>query len=57
VVRTATLEAETATSSYSPYSVGQSIPDHLRTGIYHDPNYNCPTGCSMDVDNVQVVKA
>jgi hypothetical protein len=56
VIHTATLEAETATSSYSPYSVGQSIPDHLRTGIYQDPNYSCPTGCSMDVDNVQVVK-
>jgi hypothetical protein len=56
VIHTATLEAETTTSSYSPYSVGQSIPDHLRTGIYQDPNYSCPSGCSMDVDNVQVVR-
>jgi Polysaccharide lyase len=57
VIHTATLEAETSTSSYSPYSVGQSIPDHLRAGIYQDPNYSCPTGCSMDVDNVQVVRS
>ncbi len=57
VIHTATLEAETQTGGTSPYSVGQSIPDHLRTGIYQDPAYNCPTGCSMDVDNVQVVRA
>lgn len=56
VIHTATLEAETTTSSYSPYSVGQSIPDHLRTGIYQNPNYSCPTGCSMDLDNVQVIR-
>jgi len=56
VTHTPTLRAETATSSYSPYSVGQSIPDHLRAGIYQDPNYSCPTGCSMDLDNVQVVR-
>jgi polysaccharide lyase-like protein len=56
VIHTATLETETVTSSYSPYGVGQSIPDHLRTGIYQDPNYSCPTGCSMDVDNVQVIR-
>jgi hypothetical protein len=53
----ATLRAETAGTGYSDYAVGQSIPNHLRAGIYQDPGYNCPSGCSVDVDNVQVVKA
>ncbi len=37
---------------------GESIPSHLRVGIYHDPAVSCPppNGCSVDVDNVQVVK-
>lgn len=59
----ATLLAEEArTSGYtysdepSPWKVGQSIPDHLRAGIYENPNYDCPTGCMVDIDNVQVVK-
>jgi hypothetical protein len=53
----ATLRAETAGTGYSDYEVGESIPDHLRAGIYQNPNYSCPSGCSVDVDNVQVVKA
>jgi hypothetical protein len=32
-----------------------SITSHLRTGIYHDPTYNCASGCTVDIDNVQVV--
>jgi hypothetical protein len=55
-IHTATLEAETVAGGSSPYGVGQSIPDHLRAGIYQDPTYSCPTGCSMDLDNVQVVR-
>jgi hypothetical protein len=53
----ATLRAETAGTGYSDYEVGESIPNHLRAGIYQNPNYSCPSGCSVDVDNVQVVKA
>ncbi len=36
---------------------GDAIPDHLRLGIYHNPSISCPPpgGCSVDVDNVQVV--
>jgi hypothetical protein len=36
---------------------GASIPGHLRVGPYHDPDIACPapSGCSVDVDNVQVV--
>lgn len=56
VIHGATLQTETSPGGISPYSVGQSIPDHLRTGIYENPNYSCPSGCSMDVDNVQVLR-
>jgi hypothetical protein len=36
---------------------GQSIPSHLRAGIYHDPSYDCPPRrpCVIHLDNVQVV--
>ena len=40
----------------SPWPVGHSIPDHLRAGIYENPDYPCPSGCSVDIDNVQVVE-
>jgi hypothetical protein len=38
------------------YAPGDTIPDHLRVGIYHNPSIPCPppSGCSVDVDNVQV---
>lgn len=53
----ATLRAETAGPGPSHYEVGQSIPDHLRAGVYQNPDYSCPTGCSVDVDNVQIIKS
>jgi hypothetical protein len=34
---------------------GAPIPSHLRAGIYHNPVIPCPRGCSVDVDNVEVV--
>jgi hypothetical protein len=39
-------------------AAGDSIPSHLRVGLYHDPSYDCPApdGCSVQVDNVQVVR-
>ena len=39
---------------------GDSIPSHLRAGIYQDAGYACPLegpGCSIDIDNVQVLSA
>jgi polysaccharide lyase-like protein len=56
-IQTATMVTEHVAGGASPYQVGQAIPDHLRAGIYEDPAYNCPVGCSMDVDNVQVARA
>lgn len=41
-------------------SEGASIPSHLRAGIYQDEGYECPRsgrGCSVDIDNVQVLAA
>jgi hypothetical protein len=47
-------------SQYGPYTVGPGdpIPSHLRAGLYHNANIPCPapSGCSIDIDNVQVVK-
>lgn len=40
----------------SPWAPGQSIPSHLRAGIYQNPDYSCPSGCSVDIDNVEVVE-
>lgn len=59
----ATLRAEAARvpgGSYSdfpsPSAPGQSIRSYLRAGIYQNPDHSCPSGCSVDVDNFQVVK-
>jgi len=50
----ATLRAESG--SGGPIPTGQSIPSHLRAGIYQNSNYPCSSGCSVDIDNVQVFK-
>jgi hypothetical protein len=54
----ATLRAESG-SGAGVIPLGGSIPSHLRAGIYQNPNYSCPgpTGCSVELDNVQVVRA
>ncbi len=57
-IQTYTLKRETdggeADDGIAP---GESIPAHLRIGPYHDPAIACPPpgGCSLDLDNVQVV--
>lgn len=52
VVRRATLVPE-ITRAGGPIPPGESIPSHLRAGIYHHPDHDCP--CSIDLDNVQIV--
>lgn len=49
-------EGGSATDGIAP---GESIPSHLRVGIYHHPGIECPPpgGCSINVDNVQVADA
>ncbi len=55
----ATLQTEIAGSfnAADGLAAGAPIPSHLRMGVYHDPSIPCPSasGCSVDVDNVQVV--
>ncbi len=34
---------------------GQAMTSHLRAGIYHNPSIPCPGGCSVQVDNVQII--
>jgi hypothetical protein len=54
----ATLRRETDGGSPTDgIAPGESIPSHLRMGVYHDPGIACASGCSVDVDNVQVVDA
>ena len=57
VIHTATMATEIAGYPGDGVAVGTGIPSHLRVGVYHDPAIACPqpTGCSIDVDNVQVV--
>jgi Polysaccharide lyase len=57
-IRTYTLKVETRGSGGDGLGAGNTIPSHLRAGIYHDSDYECPPpdGCSVDLDNVQVVR-
>jgi hypothetical protein len=54
LIRTSTLKAEIA-GPQTRIPVGASIPGHLRVGVYHHTAISCPSGCPVDVDNVQVV--
>ncbi len=58
-LRLSTLKRETAGDDGDGYSEGEPLVSHLRVGLYHEPVIRCPdpTGCSIDVDNVQVVVA
>ena len=58
-IHTNTLITEQPGPVDSGLQPGDSIPDHLRAGIYHSPSIPCPPpdGCSTQFDNVQVVGA
>ncbi len=58
VIHRATLLTETQGPN-GDVGAGNSIPSHMRAGVYHNSNYLCPppTGCYADFDNIQVVKA
>jgi hypothetical protein len=59
VLHRATLATEIggAFNGADGLDAGDPIPSHLRMGIYHNPSILCPSpnGCSIDLDNVQVV--
>lgn len=54
---TNTLKAETEGTEDDGLAGGDSIPSHLRAGIYHNTDIDCPepSGCSVEIDNVQVL--
>lgn len=55
--RAATLKTEAGEGADDGLLEGAPITSHLRAGIYHHPEIVCPPpgGCSIDVDNVQVL--
>jgi len=54
---TYTLKREIKGGTKDGIAPGESIPSHLRAGIYHDSAIRCPRGgCAVDLDNVQVVR-
>lgn len=55
-IRMATLKRETPGGTADGIAPGESIPAHLRVGIYHHPSYECPgrAGCVVHFDNIQV---
>jgi hypothetical protein len=59
LIHAATLATEAAGSfnAEDGLAAGEAIPSHLRMGVYHNPSISCPApnGCSIGVDNVQVV--
>lgn len=52
---TYTQKIETAGTSDDGLDAGDAIPSHLRVGLYHNPGIACAAGCSVEIDNVQVV--
>ena len=56
--RTYTLKVETPGGAPDGIKPGHAIPSHLRAGLYHDTAIPCPApaGCSVDIDNVQVLR-
>lgn len=54
--RTNTLKYETGSDTSDGYSAGQSLPSHLRVGMYHNQSIPCATGCAVETDNIQVVR-
>jgi Polysaccharide lyase len=55
---THTLKMETPGGSADGIEAGQPLASDLSAGIYHDSSVPCPApnGCSVDVDNVQVLR-
>jgi hypothetical protein len=55
-MQTLLVETDGPNGTSDGLAPGDAIPDHLRIGLYHNPSIACPppSGCSVDVDNVQV---
>jgi hypothetical protein len=57
-VATLKTEIEGPLAGADGIAPGEAVPSHLRMGIYHDPAISCPApaGCSVEIDNIQVVR-
>lgn len=58
----ATLRREVPEKSLDPdidgLAPGDPVPSHLRAGLYHSPDFDCPMGvCRVGIDNVQIARA
>lgn len=58
----ATLRSEVPEKSSDPdvdgLAPGDPVPSHLRVGLYHSPEIDCPEDvCRVQIDNVQVARA
>jgi hypothetical protein len=55
-MQTLLVETDGPNGTSDGLAPGDAIPDHLRVGLYHNPSIACPppSGCSVDLDNVQV---
>jgi len=50
-----TLKVEGPGTDEDGVAQGESIPSHLRIGLYHDQRYSCQrTRCTIDIDNVGI---
>jgi len=58
VIPTYTLKRETEGNKEDELDPGDSIPSHLRIGLYHNPKIPCPApkGCYVDIDEVEIVE-
>jgi Polysaccharide lyase len=56
-IRTYTLKHEVSGEAGDGIAPGESIPSHLRVGPYQETTTSCPgpAGCSVDVDNIEVM--
>jgi hypothetical protein len=55
-MRTYTLKVELPGGDRDGVKPGTSIPSHLSAGVYHNEDYDCPSGCYVDLDNVQLLR-
>jgi hypothetical protein len=55
---TYTLKVETPGGDHDRIRAGRTLSSHLSVGLYHDSSIACPlpVGCSVDVDNMQVLR-
>lgn len=54
--KTNTLKLEIGDDPSDRFEAGDTLPAHLRVGLYHNPVIPCPSGCDLEMDNIQIVR-